>query len=375
MKIVHAQMNRTKTATEQKALILRFVGNFHENEIKIFISMSFSYFENLLQVNPLKTHNNINESNTQNLSTHHMKALMKLIDCIREQFGNLKGDSFIQHLLHIKLCMDSILSRMQHSTVKELKSQALISLVDFFDSYDIYKWTNEEIDTVFIVYVQPQLEKLEKECIHSPTPLLKLFLTWSKNPRYYHYLLKPTCDAQLDVRTTPLASTIGLLNGDKTSDRVCQDIMKMIISMLTLDDLSSNTETIMMQKSQIINDSQISENEMNLGSYLLIPFIMDILCYIQKIMKRRRPINKDHLFVLSHVAKYVKEEESCDAILNMLLPIIIQRVRLPNVDIDIIHEMHKALYSLMKTVPYPEKHIRKIGLLLELVQDSGKILN
>lgn len=374
MKIVHTRMIQKVTSTEQKALILRFVGNFYESEINIFISMSLSYFEKLLQHNPLQTHDKIKESNKrfeEDLPVHRIQVLMNLIDSIREQFGGLKDESFIQYLLHIKLCMDSILLRMQHSTVKQLKSQALINLVDFFDHFDRYKWTQEEIETVFIIYIQPQLDKLEAECIHTPTPLLKLFITWSKNPRYYRLLVKSISDQQFDAKTTPLSRIIGLLNGDKTSDTVCQEIMKMIISMLTLD-TSSDSETIMVQNSQTLDDDQIPGNDMNLGSYMLMPFIMDILYYIQKVMKRRRSINKDHLLVLSHIAEHVKNKESCDALTNMLLPMIVKKVTLPNVDMNIIQHMHTALYSLMKMVPNPEKHLHKIGLLLELVQDSGK---
>ncbi|XP_065094084.1 small subunit processome component 20 homolog isoform X2 [Ochlerotatus camptorhynchus] len=374
MKIIHTRMIQKVTPTEQKALILRFVGNFYENEINIFISMSFSYFEKLLQYNPLQTHHKINESDKrfeEDLPVHRIQVLMKLIDSIREQFGGLKNESFIRYVLHIKLCMDSILLRMQHSTVKQLKSQALINLVDIFEHFDGYKWTPEEIETIFIIYIQPQLEKLETECIHSPTPLLKLFITWSKNPRYYQLLVKSLSDQQFGAKTTPLSRIISLLNGEKTSDTVCQEIIKMIISMLTLDSISTESETIMVPNSQIIYDDQMAWNDMNLGTYMLMPFIMDILYYIQKVMKCKRSINKDHLLVLSHIAKHVKKEESCDAMTNMLLPIIVRKVTLPNVDMDIIQQMHTALYSLMKMVPNPEKHLHKIGLLLELVQDSA----
>lgn len=376
MKIMHTRMLQKVTSTEQKALILRFVANFHENEIGIFMSMSFSYFEKLLEGNPLQTLFKIKESNKQfevDLSIHRIQVLMKMIDSICEQIGGLKDESFVRYLLHIKLCMDSILLRMPHSTVKQLKSQALINLVDFFDHFERYKWTQDEIETVFIIYIQPQLEKLETECIHSPTPLLKLFMTWSKHRRYYRLLVKSISDQQFDARTTPLSRIISLLNGEKTSETVCREIMKMIISMLTQDGNSSESETDMVSNGQIIDDEQIAENDMNLGSYLLMPFIMDILYYIQKVMKHKRSINKDHLLVLSYIAKHVRLEESCDAITNMLLPMIVKRVMLPNVDKDMIQQMLTALHSLMKKTPNPEKHIDKIGLLLELVQDCGKL--
>lgn len=370
MRIIHTRMIQKVTPIDQKALILRFVGNFNENEINIFISFSFLYFEKLLQCNPLQTYHQINESDTcfeEDLPVHRIQVLMKLLDSIREQFGGLKDESFTQHLLHIKLCMDSVVLRMQHSTVKQLKSQALIHLVEFFDHFDRYEWTEEEIETVFIIYIQPQLEKLETECIHSPTPLLKLFIAWSKNPRYYRFLAKSTSDQQYDIKTTPLSHVISLLNGDKVSDTICQEIMKMIISMLTLD--PSESEPIMIPNSQRMDDDQIADS--NIGNTMLTPFFMDILQYIQKVLSRRRSISKDHLLVLSHIAEHAKNEESCDAITNMLLPLIVKRLTIPNADMDTIQQMHRALYCLMKMVPNPEKHIQKIGLLLELVQEPA----
>nr|XP_029728237.1 small subunit processome component 20 homolog isoform X2 [Aedes albopictus] len=369
MKIVHTRMIQKVTPAELKALLLRFVGNFREDEINRFISMSFSYFEKLLRSNPLETYQAISKSDhrfEEDLPVYRIQVLMKMIDSIREQFGGLKDESFIQYLLHIKFCMDAILMQMDHSMVKQLKSQALMNTVEFFDHFDSYSWTPEEIEAVFAIYVRPQLEKLETECIHSPTPLLKLFITWSKNPRYYQLLARSLSEEGFVLQSTPIARIVSLLNGEKTSDAVCQEILKMIISMLTLD--TSETERITVSNSQTV-DSTFNEAEMNLGTYLLMPYVMDIISYIQKIMKRKRSINKDHLLVLSRIAEYVKNEECCDAITDMLLPMIVRRVTLPNVDMDTIQQMHVALHSLLKMVPHPEKHLRKIGVLLERVLD------
>lgn len=371
MRIIHTRMIQKVTPSDQKALILRFVGNFNMNEINNFISMSFSCVEQFLRSNPLQTHYQIIQSDErfqEDFPIHRIQVLMKLSDNIREHIGGLKDNSFIQHLLHIKLCIDSIVLRMQHLAVKQLKSQALISLVDFFDHFDKYDWTKEEIEAVFIIYIQPQLEKLKMECIHSPTPLLKLFITWSKNPRYHRFLVKSINDQQYDIKSTPLAHTINLLNEGKASDIICQEVMKMITSILTLD--PNESELVMVPNSQQIEANQIAENDVSVGNAVLMPFFMDILHYIQKVLKHRRSINKDHLVVLSHITEHAKMKESADAITNILLPIIVKKLTLPNVDIDIVQQMLTGLHALMKQVSNPEKYLPKIGLLLELVQDS-----
>uniref|UniRef100_A0A1Q3EYM7 Putative u3 small nucleolar rna-associated protein 20 n=1 Tax=Culex tarsalis TaxID=7177 RepID=A0A1Q3EYM7_CULTA len=343
MKIVHTKIALKVTPPELKSVLLRFVGNFREDEIKLFISMSFEYFEKLLQTNPLETYKFIAASGrsfADDIPVHRIQVLMRMIDSIRDQFGGLKDENFVQYLLHIKLCMDSLLLRMDHAAVKQLKSQALLNLVHFYDHFVSYEWTEAETETIFHVYVWPQLDRFESDCIHSPTPLLKLFMVWSKHPRYYPLLVKAK-----DKEAAPLVHVTKLLSGEKASDTICQEVCKMAVSMITAD------------------------AEEGQGSQLLQPYFTLLLAHIERVMKRKRSINKINLQILSHVAKHAKEDGLCDTLAGMLLPMTVKKIAVPNVDAEVVLQMHTALYALMGQISRPEKYLRQLGVLLERVRD------
>ncbi|XP_058820535.1 small subunit processome component 20 homolog [Topomyia yanbarensis] len=372
MKIVHTKMIKKTTPLEMKNLLLRFVGNFRENEINLFISMSFGYFEKLLRSSPLETYEHINASERnfeEDLPIHRLQVLMKLIHNIREEFAGLKNYKFIQYLLHIKLCMDAIISKIEHSKTKQLKSQATLNMADFFEHFDNYEWSEEEIEAMFRIYVWPQLDKLDSDCIHSPTPLLKLLVVWSRNPRYYLLLSKTNPGETVFASFTPLSKVINLLNNEKASDNVCQEISKMIINMLTLEAVDSGFSSLPIRNTQQIDESEAARLNLNVGSCLVLPFLEEILGHIQKIMRRKRSISTDHLLILSRVTEYVREGELCDTIGVMLFPITIKKIALPNIETESVRDMHVVLLSLLRLGSHPEKHIRLIGLLLERVKD------
>ncbi|KAL9705380.1 hypothetical protein quinque_008898 [Culex quinquefasciatus] len=345
MKIVHTKIAQKVTPPELKSVLLRFVGNFREDEIKHFISMSFEYFEKLLQKDPLETYKFIEASDRcfeDDLPVHRIQVLMKMIDSIRDQFAGLKDANFVQYLLHIKLCMDTILLRMDHSAVKQLKSQALLNLVHFYDHFVSHEWTDAETETVFHVYVWPQLERFESDCIHSPTPLLKLFMVWSKHSRYYPLLVKTK-----DSESSPLMRVTNLLSGEKASDTICQEVCRMAVSMIAADTASDADQ----------------------GSQLLQPYFTLLLSHIERVMKRKRSINKDLLLILSHVAKNAKEDVLCDTLTSLLLPMTVKKIAVPNVDAEVVLQMHTALYALMGQISRPERYLRQLGILLERVRD------
>lgn len=354
-------------------MLLRFIGNFREDEIKTFISKSFNYFERLLKSNPLETYRHVVEDglNIENIPTHRFKALMKLIDNIRDQFAGLKENSFIQHLLHLKLCMDSTLLQMDHSVVKELKSQALLNLVEFFKHFADYNWRREEMEAVFFIYVWPQIGKLESDCIHSPTPLLKLFIAWSKDPKYHPLLAKVPPTTLTMVHLTPLESVTNLLIGEKTSPKVSQEIVKMIICMFTMED-TNGIDSSLLEEIQSVDRADIEKSDLNVGSYLLLPHVANILLYIHRVLMRQRSITNDHLLILSRVAEYAKEPTQCDSLLELLVPMTVKKTTLYHVEPDTIRQMNATIESLIKSVSNPEKYLRQMGLLLESVKDTGK---
>lgn len=67
--------------------------------------------------------------------------------------------------------------------LKKLRGVCMTTLIAYFNKFSKYPWSEDEIAAVFLVAVWPMADKLSLEGIHSPTPLLKLFSTWSEHPR------------------------------------------------------------------------------------------------------------------------------------------------------------------------------------------------
>lgn len=371
IKIVHTKMLQKTTPPEVKQNVLRFIGNFREQEIMQFINMSFDCFEKLLQTHAMETYNYIVSSNQNfdDLTFHHLQVLISLIENIFEEFAALKSENFKRYLLHIKFCMDAILLQMEHSLVKQLKSQATLNVVNFFNHFDNYKWSEEEIEAVFYIYVWPQINNLENDCIHSPTPLFKLLSAWSKTPRYFSLLVKLNQSPSLVISCTPIEKIMSLLSSGKASDIVCREICTMINSMLLMDSTDIENTYVLPVGNTSISNKQDSNKHQNIGCLILSPYFLEILCYIQKLMKQNRSISKDLLNILSYVSEYAKDTTLCDALSDMLFPMTIRKTLLPNVDPEAIQKMHQVLYTLLKSVSHPDKYRRQVGLLLERVND------
>ncbi|XP_055540355.1 small subunit processome component 20 homolog isoform X3 [Wyeomyia smithii] len=366
MKILHTKMIQKTTSPELKKLIIRFIGNFRENEIKLFMNMSFACYEKCLMAHALETYTFIVTKNpkVESFSIHRLQALILLIDNIFDEFAAVKNESFVRYLLHIKFCMDTTLLQMEHSLVKHLKSQATLNMVKLFDHFDNYHWSEEEIQAVFSIYVWPQLNKLENDCIHSPTPLLKLFSIWSKSLRYFPLLVKSS-----EASYTPLEKVISLLSSGKASDIVCREICKMINNMLSLELTDNENSYELPTKNTLISAHKDMNKKRNPGCLLLSSYFVNILRYIQKVLKQNKSISKDLLNILSCVSECTREDILCDTLTDMLFPMTIQKSLHPNIDIETLREMHHVLLKMLKLVSRPEKHMRKIGLLLERVND------
>jgi len=123
-----------------------------------------------------------------------LQSSLNLLSVIMEKFGRLMGQMLLSYLLRVLFCISAIVlgalacKDMVHpgylTTLVTLRNSCQGVAARFFEHFDNYAWSEDEVDTLFRILVWPWLEKLPIEGIHSPTALLKLFLVWSKQPRY-----------------------------------------------------------------------------------------------------------------------------------------------------------------------------------------------
>lgn len=67
------------------------------------------------------------------------------------------------------------------------------TVIYFFENFQ-YKWSKDEINAVFRLYVDPWIEKISEECLQSPNSLMRLFIMFTTNPKYVLKILTRNCN-------------------------------------------------------------------------------------------------------------------------------------------------------------------------------------
>ena len=377
IKILYTKLTMKSTKPELKPIILRFIGKLDENEILMFTKNIFEYFESILKENPLETFNYIMSENSVfnfevELPSNKLQGIMQMLELIKTEVAGLKSEKFTKYLLHIMLCIDSILLRLKASNYKPLKSKGLLNLVDFFKHFDKYRWSEEEIDAIFDIHIWPALEKLPHDCIHQPTPLLKLLHAWSQNPKYYILLSKYREGQQ---HLTALPYIVQLLNGKQTSANVCNTVLEIISKMLLLQN-EARFDQIPVKNYIKVDMTMIKEKNVNYGSGLLLPYLSEILQYYKTEMKSKKIIGKNNLLILSRITDIVNDPETCRILMNVLIPITTKRIENSSVEHDVIQDMLATILCLIRQVLEPQIYIRKLAPLFQRITElkARKIL-
>jgi len=409
MRIIYAKMiTKTGMRTGGKAggftrrkIILRFLGGAQEDEIIIFVKMAFKSFRYVsLEVDETvdlnKYAKNIIDTVDLNnvMPPKRMQSAVNLLAIVIEQFGGKMSTKLLPHLLRILICIlaevNGILRRSKEvypgylSTIKNVKTSCIGILARFFTHFEDYDWKRHEIDAVFHVAIFPSLQKLHIEGIHSPTALLKLFMAWSQNSRYYPLLTKYQEDNKL---ITPLPHIMLLLSNPKTHQSVVNAILEMIEKMLTLQDYGKFNENAMQVDAPFLPLTSILTNTLeveekvlssgvNYGSAILLPHVPHILEFIRDRLKRsNKNINKIELTILSRISEFVTDAETCDTVLKLIIPVLIRKAMSGNNE-EVIIGLLTTVTNLIKIVNKPEIHLRSIAPLIGLVSDvlARKIL-
>ncbi|KAF3425764.1 hypothetical protein E2986_10060 [Frieseomelitta varia] len=403
MRIIYAKMiAKTGMRTGGKAggtlkrkIILRFLAGIEENEMIIFTHMAFKPFKKYMleldkmndqQINLKQlTQNIINTVDLSNvIPPKRLQSATNLLAILIEQFGSKMGKKLLPYLLSLVICiLAEITGILQKSdkvytgylrSIKNVRSSCILILARFFGHYENYEWDEYEMDSLFNVAVFPWLEQLPVDGIHSPTPLLKLFMAWSQNSRYYPLFIKYCEDNRF---LTPLPYIMKLLLGPKTESCVINAIVEMIEKMVTLQDYRQVNDsgmevdtpfvplTPILNNLLEINDEALS-NGVNYGSTILLPHVFSILQYIKsKLEKSNRGISKIELVILSRISEFVKDADACDMLLTLILPILAKKATAE--EEETIIELITTVINLVKQVKKPTIHIRTILPLLGTV--------
>uniref|UniRef100_W8AID2 Small subunit processome component 20 n=1 Tax=Ceratitis capitata TaxID=7213 RepID=W8AID2_CERCA len=373
-KMITKGTQRALSAQARKSLILRFLGQCTTEEILWFLEMAFGKYEKYTESTVLLE--NIPGLVLEDFDIHNawspkkLQSIVNLLELIRKEFGGLMKRDF--HIYMLKLltfvgaACNAVLQMpadrlaLIHPKMcvvyKNVRNAALLSVVNFFAHIDEFEWEASQVRCLSEVYVWPTIEKLPQDAIHTPTPLLRLLLQWGEKPQHFNFLAQRR-EETADVQKSPIIFhfVVTLLLNEKAKPAVRRPIMALVERLLAV----SSDE-------RVIEDSTVCS-----GLTIVKPYIPELLKRLRMNFSTRaakQAIDKRDLNILSLLTAHVEDAETCDSLLQLLLPILIAKSQ-RNASEEVVTQVITTLSNLIKQLDAPETYIRKLAPLFEQTQE------
>lgn len=325
---------------------------------------------------------------TSVLAPNILRSSLDLLDVIQNEFSGLMSDKFRRYMINILLVIVSIalgvieqsksskskFSPEQAKPFKHLRNTCIQILQRFFDHFETYPWSDNEIDAIFMAFVSPLLHQGSIENVLTATPLLKLFATFAKYPRLFILL---TRYIQEDSTKTPIGYVMELFVAPKAPPHICLTVAEMVQSLLTLaddGDAEHKAEPLQISRCEQIDESKINAipgaDTLNFGSKILLPHLSSILQRFKITLRTRRGLTKRDLLILSRITGLITDAETSKTLLTVLLPILVRKSS-SSVGDEILTQMINTIINLFKRIDNPELQIRNVAPMFEQVTSVG----
>uniref|UniRef100_A0A665TDQ2 UTP20 small subunit processome component n=1 Tax=Echeneis naucrates TaxID=173247 RepID=A0A665TDQ2_ECHNA len=368
-------------SASRSSIILRFLAGCQAEELAMFIDLLLEPVQHHSQGSCLAAvQRAIAETDVGAiLPLGRQHSLLNIINVVIHKLGHLIHSN-LPKVLQILLCVTASVSTALDNRdqlrpgcigpLKNLRRLGILRIQDFFDSFDNYSFTPEELDAVFQAVVWPQVCRLPTESPYSPTPLMKLIHVWCKNARFFPLLAKHKPDhPESDV----LLNVFALLSSKNVSPATIAIVMDIAESLVTTEDfVESETETGL-----IVNDSvfpQPGEESLTQGSRLLLPHISTLLQYLSgnvrnterlKKKKFRAQVAKE-LNILSKLSQFVSDKEQSSVLISLLLPYLQKGNNQQETEIDIL----ATVQNLLRQCEQPSAFLRPLSKLFSIIHNK-----
>ncbi|XP_072511808.1 small subunit processome component 20 homolog [Notamacropus eugenii] len=392
LRILYGRMkNKTGSKTQGKSasgtrmsIVLRFLAGSSPEEVHMFLDLLFEpvkHFKNgPCHSAVLRAVEDLDLSRVIPLGRQH--GVFNSLELVLKNIGYLVSP-YLSEILQILLCMTATVShalqqreKVQLKVINPLKNlrRLGLKLVDeFFSDQESYNFSTEEIDAVFHGAVWPQITRLASESQYSPTLLLKLIHTWSKNPRYFPLLAKqkpgdPECDI--------LKNVFAILSAKIMSEATASVVMDIADNLLNRPDFEP-TDTVSNLTVTGCVYTEITENvdeSITLGGRLMLPQVPAILQYLSRTMvnvekvrkkKYRAQVSKE-LSILSRISKFMKDKEQSSVLITLLLPFLHRSNIAEDTEIDIL----VTVQNLLKNCHDPASFLKPLSKLFSVIQNK-----
>lgn len=362
----------------RRNLVLRFLSGCKEEEMFIFIERAFKVYSKHIQDDAKMMVDEVCEAIDLEkfVPPKRLQSSVNLLSLVFEHFGGLMSTKLHRYLVKVLLVIGAMLKgafgkpEELHGgylpILRNLRASCLKVLENFFAHFDGFPWESQEIDAVFDAFVWPYVNKLAMEGIHSPTVLLKLFITWGSIPKYFPLLVK---HVEKDETQYVLEHLVRLLMEEKCNVSVYNAIMEMLEKLLKLQKGEEEKELPIENLQPIqknILDRLSVDGTLNYGSCILLPYASKILEKIKLKLAKGKSIGQRELFIVSRISELVWEADISDQVLHLMVPIILKRCH-GGVGEEVAVQFLTTVSNLLSNVEEPRVHLKSISPLFSVV--------
>uniref|UniRef100_A0A8C7G8H9 UTP20 small subunit processome component n=1 Tax=Oncorhynchus kisutch TaxID=8019 RepID=A0A8C7G8H9_ONCKI len=370
-------------AMQRSSTVLRFLAGCQSEELGIFIDLLLEpvchHGQGLCLAAVDKAISETDFSAVLPLGRQH--SLLNIVNTVISKLGHLIS-THLPRVLQILLCVTASVSTILNqreqagciAPLKNLRRLGVLRIQDFFDGFDSYSFTPDELDAVFQAIVWPQVCRLPTESPYSPTPLLKLIQVWSKNARYFPLLAKqksghPECDVLLNV--------FALLSAKNVSTQTVAMVMDIAESLVTTKDLlvSEGEEAELSVNGSVFPQPPEGDHiSLGEGARLLLPHISTLLQYLSGIVRSSVRLKKKkfrsqvakELNILSKLSRFVSDKDQSSVLIRLLLPYL-QKARNPQeTEINIL----STVQNLLRQCSNPASFLKPISRLFSVLHNK-----
>ena len=355
---------------ERKAMVIRLLGGISEDESDVLLNLAFEILLPYLEDSTIdvvrKSMQGVDV--TKCIPLKKLSGMLGTLDNIVSYLGNLlpsKKPFFLKVILFILSYVTALkddtngVAPKYMNLLKVIKNQAVVQLLKFYDCFEDYPWTSDEVEAIFLTLVWPSLSKLPSDGINHVHPLLKLFRKWSDNERLHSLFIKHHPE---DKTLSCLPYLFDLASQPKIRIGVINYILSIVINLMgTEPSLASQPDRAKPKKTNnekkengdatVISKRIEEESSLDLlqcgdllpveepicrikgasptfGVKILLPFISQLtkcMLPVVRIIAKGKNSAEDHLRILCEITRYVVDSDEGDELLKIIIPMLVKR--------------------------------------------------
>ncbi|XDV24664.1 hypothetical protein PO909_028779 [Leuciscus waleckii] len=366
----------------RSSIVLRFLAACQPEEMGMFIDLLLEPVRHYADGACLAAVNRaIGETNLSAvLPVGRQHSLLNTIELLINKLGHLI-QIYLPKVLQILLCITASVSFiLDHreqlkpgciNPLKNLRRLGILRIQDFFDGFECYNFTADELDAVFQAVVWPQVCRLPTESTYAPTPLMKVIRVWTQNARFFPLLAKqrpghPECDVLLNV--------FGLLSSKNVTALTVAMVIDIAESLLSTPDFEpKENETELIVNDCVIPESCDVSDSLTVGCRLLLPHIPALLQYLSGVVRNSERLKKKkfrvqvskELNILSKISRFVTEKGQSSTLIGLLLPYLHKPKTAQETELDILGTVQNLLRQCLE----PSVFLKPLSKLFSIIHN------